>query len=237
MRKLIGLILIFGFAFYMFTIVASIVIPSDSSEKKSVGIDILQNSVRQTGAANAVTSIVVLYRGFDTLGEVTVLFLSALGIALLMKGGRSFKHKTEDESFILKTGSHLLFPFMFLFGIYIIAHGHLTPGGGFPGGVIIATGFFIVLMTSDVFKFRDYFLTIIEGFAGLSFIVLGIVGLFTPEKSFLVNFMNKGVFNTVFSAGIIPLIYAAIGIKVSSELSGAVGNLFVSKYGRRSENE
>ena len=100
MRKLIGLILIFGFAFYMFTIVAAIVIPSDSSEKKSVGIDILQNSVRQTGAANAVTSIVVLYRGFDTLGEVTVLFLSALGIALLMKGGRSFKHKTEDESFI-----------------------------------------------------------------------------------------------------------------------------------------
>ena len=232
MRKLIGLILIFGFVFYLSVVVGRIVIPSETLEKSSVGVKILENSVKQTGAANAVTSIVVLYRGFDTLGEVTVLFLAALGISLLMANTGIFKYKTEDESFILRTGSYLLFPFMFLFGVYIVAHGHLTPGGGFPGGVIIATGFFIVIMTSDVFKTNNYLLSAVEGFAGLSFIALGLVGIIGPEKSFLANFMDKGVFNTVFSAGIIPLIYAAIGVKVSSELSGAVGNIFLSNFGR-----
>ncbi|RKX85551.1 MAG: cation:proton antiporter [Spirochaetes bacterium] len=235
MRKIVGLLLIFGFGFYLVTIIGPVVFPSSTGEKASVGVEVLKNEVAEVGAANTVTSVVVLYRGFDTLGEVTVLFLAALGLTLLMKGEKHLQAKLFDESFILKTGSYLLFPFMILFGMYIIVHGHLTPGGGFPGGVIIATGYFIIVMTSDVVRLREGLVSFLEGLAGLTFIGLGLVGLFKPADSFLFNFLSKGTFNTLLSAGIIPFIYAAIGIKVGSELTGAVGNMFFSPYGRQKD--
>lgn len=235
MRKIVGLLLIFGFGFYLVTIIGPVVFPSSTGEKASVGVEVLNKEVAQVGAGNTVTSVVVLYRGFDTLGEVTVLFLAALGLTLLMKGEKHLQAKLFDESFILKTGSYLLFPFMILFGLYIIVHGHLTPGGGFPGGVIIATGYFIIVMTSDAVKLREGLVSFLEGLAGLTFIGFGLVGLFKPVDSFLFNFLPKGTFNTILSAGIIPFIYAAIGIKVGSELTGAVGNMFLSPYGRQED--
>ena len=236
MRRVIGLILILGFGFYLVTVIGKIAFPNSGAQKGSVGVTIVNKAAEQTGAANAVTSVVVLYRGFDTLGEVTVLFLAALGLSLLRKGEKIIAARIFDESFILKTGSFLLFPFITLFGLYIIVHGHLTPGGGFPGGVIIATGFYIVIMTSDIVRLRENLVSLLEGLAGLTFIGFGIVGLVGTSNSFLANFMGKGVFNTLLSAGIIPFIYAAIGVKVGSELTGAVGTMFLSPYGRE-ENE
>ena len=90
-------------------------------------------------------------------------------------------------------------------------------------------------MTSDVVRLREGLVSFLEGLAGLTFIGLGLVGLFKPADSFLFNFLSKGTFNTLLSAGIIPFIYAAIGIKVGSELTGAVGNMFFSPYGRQKD--
>lgn len=222
MRKIISILLLAGFVFYFATLTGGLIIPSADGGRKSVGLDILSRTADETGTANAVTSIVVLYRGFDTLGEVTVLFLAALGISVFMKGTENKRKKVMDQSFILKTGSRLLFPLMFLFGIYIIVHGHLTPGGGFPGGVIIATGFFVVLLTSESVQFRKTLMSVLEGLAGLTFIGLGLVGLFGSGGSFLQNFLPLGKFNTLFSAGIIPIIYAVVGVKVAAELSSVV---------------
>jgi len=237
MRRFFSLILIIGFGFYLVTVIGRIPFASTGEAKGSVGVQIVNDAVKDTGAANAVTSVVVLYRGFDTLGEVTVLFLAALGMSLLLRGTKEVKARVFDESFILKTGSYLLFPFIVLFGLYIIVHGHLTPGGGFPGGVVIATAFFIIVMTSEMVRLRENLVSILESLAGLTFIALGIVGLVGTENSFLANFMGKGVFNTVLSAGIIPFIYAAIGIKVGSELTGAVGSMFLSPFGKEEAEE
>ncbi len=229
MRKLVSIVLLAGFVFYFATLTGGLLIPSTSSDRSSVGLEILSRTANETGGANAVTSVVVLYRGFDTLGEVTVLFLAALGISVFMKSTAKVRKRTLDQSFILKTGSRLLFPLMFLFGFYIIAHGHLTPGGGFPGGVIIATGFFIVLLTSESVEFNKTLMSVLEGLAGLTFIGLGLIGLFGPGNSFLQNFLPLGTFNTVFSAGIIPVIYAVVGVKVAAELSSVVFAMKESK--------
>lgn len=229
MRKVISFLLLAGFVFYFATLTGGLLVPDSSTDRSSVGLDILSRSADETGSANAVTSVVVLYRGFDTLGEVTVLFLAALGISVFMKSTGEKRKKVLDQSFILKTGSRLLFPLMFLFGMYIIAHGHLSPGGGFPGGVIIATGFFVILLTSESVNFNKTLMSVLEGLAGLSFIGLGVVGLLGPGNSFLQNFLPLGTFNTVFSAGIIPLIYAVVGIKVGAELSSVVYAMKESK--------
>jgi multicomponent Na+:H+ antiporter subunit B len=113
----------------------------------------------------------------------------------------------------------------------VVAHGHLSPGGGFPGGVIIATGFFTALLTGDIFRIPEGLFSFFEGLAGLGFIGLGLLGLFGEASSFLAQTLPLGEFGALFSAGIIPFIYAVIGIKVAAELAGAVGRFYVTETG------
>jgi multicomponent Na+:H+ antiporter subunit B len=246
MRKCASLLLIVGFLFYTGTLAGGIFSGPAQQTPGEAGRAILADSPQRAGSANTVTSVVVLYRGFDTLGEVTVLFLSAMGVALLLnafgtkredKAGRA-REAAEESGFILRSGAKILLPFFFLFGLYVISHGHLSPGGGFPGGVIIATGFFTALLTGAVESERKRLLSLLEGLAGLSFIGLGLAGLFAPVGSFLAQIFQTGEFGTLFSAGSIPLIYAVVGVKVAAELSGAVGTLYASiGAGEREDTE
>jgi len=179
----------------------------------------------ETGAANVVAAVVVSYRGFDTLGEVTVLFVAALGLGALLYGARREKNAKEREpaSLIVFTGCRFLFPLVLLFGAYVLAHGHVTPGGGFQGGAIVASGFVLVYLgcrgTLPAGR-----LAAAESLSGLAFVVIGFIGL-AVGGSFLLNFLPRGTPLALFSAGVIPVIYVAIGLKVGSELGGIIGNL------------
>ncbi len=174
----------------------------------------------ESGSANIVTSIVVDYRSFDTLGEITVLFLSALGVGLLMGSG---VRTTLRSGFILKTAAKMVAPLMLLTGIYIFTHGHLTPGGGFPGGSMMATAFLLHYFGSDTVKSNLKPLKWIESTAGALYILLGLAGLFVAG-SFLQNFLPTGTLGHLVSAGIIPLVYVLVGLKVGSEVSGIVAD-------------
>jgi len=185
----------------------------------------ITHGVEETGAANIVTSVVVTYRGFDTLGEVTILFIAAIGLgAVLFTRQKKKRESLEDASLILQTGCRFLFPLILIFGAYIFIHGHLTPGGGFQGGVIIASAFLLTYLGCADMKIRKTWLNATESLAGATFVIAGLIGL-ALGGDFLMNFLPKGTFNTLFSAGLIPLIYAAIGFKVGSELAGIVANL------------
>ncbi|NIA23373.1 MAG: cation:proton antiporter [Proteobacteria bacterium] len=176
----------------------------------------------EEGSANEVTSIVVNYRGFDTLGEVTVLFISIIGITMLIGG--VVEKKWIKPSLIVRTGSKFLFPFILLFGVYIFIHGHLTPGGGFPGGAVIASGFLLLLLGLENYRFNTKASKVIESLAGLTFVCIGLIGLFT-KNSFLANFIPTGTVGLLYSAGMVSLIYVVIGIKVGAELSTGVAEL------------
>lgn len=186
----------------------------------------IENGIRDTGATNIVTSVVVNYRGFDTLGEVTILFIAAIGLsAVLYREEKRAKRVGRKSSLILYTGCRFLFPLIMIFGAYIFVHGHLTPGGGFQGGAIIASGFLLTML--GCWKWRGIHVTgfkITESIAGLMFIVVGLLGLLYSGY-FLANYLPKGVPNELFSAGIIPIIYIAIGFKVGTELTGIIDNL------------
>ena len=181
----------------------------------------LTEGLPETGSTNIVTSIVVLYRGFDTLGEVTVLFLAALGFGAILEGAKK-KTKEIVASPIVRISTRYLFPFIIMFGVYIFLHGHLTPGGGFPGGVIIAAGILLMYLAYKDFRIDHTKFKITESLAGIIFVGIGLVGL-AIYGSFLANFLPEGLPRQIFSAGIIPLIYIAIGFKVGSELGGLVG--------------
>jgi len=193
--------------------------------KTKVGRHYIDRGVKETGATNIVTSVVVNYRAFDTLGEVTVLFIAAIGLgAVLTGGGGENKRKAAPASLILYTGCKLLFPLILIFGAYVFIHGHLTPGGGFQGGAIIASGFLLIYLGCRERRISPVASSLVESLGGLVFVAMGLFGLVLGGY-FLSNFLPKGAPNTLISAGVIPIIYIAVGLKVGSELASIIDNL------------
>jgi len=193
--------------------------------KTKVGRYYIEKGIEETGAVNIVTSVVVNYRGFDTLGEVTVLFIAAIGLgAVLTASSRGETRKTQPASLVLYTGCRLLFPLILIFGSYIFIHGHLTPGGGFQGGAIVASAFVLIYLGCREKRISEKLSNTLESLGGLIFVVVGLIGL-AVGGYFLLNFLPKGQSYLLLSAGIIPVIYIAIGFKVGSELAGIIDKL------------
>ena len=186
----------------------------------------------QDGVANAVTTVVVYFRGFDTLGEIAVLFIASLGIGLVLSSYSGHDSKVESN-FILKTASKLLFPIIMIFGIYIMVYGHLSPGGGFQGGVVVASGFLLLLISHQEFELSHKVVSVFETLAGVSYVIIALMGLWILD-SFLGNFIPHDIsqMGMLISGGIVPLIYIIVGIKVGSEMSMIVQNLL-----KRSDDE
>ena len=187
--------------------------------------DVYINQTKQSlKVSNAVTSIVVNFRGFDTLGEVTVLFLAVTVLgSILYKKRHSVGERSVlfSASSVVTAGSKLLFPAILLLGAYVFIHGHLSPGGGFQGGVIIATGFLLMLLAYENFSVGHSVLSVVESLAGITFAGVGLLG-FMNGGTFLQNFLPTGILNDLFSGGIIPIIYIAVGFKVAAELTGVI---------------
>jgi len=177
------------------------------------------------GVANAVTTVVVFFRGFDTLGEIAVLFIASLGIGLMLHSNSKCNIKAESN-FMLQTASRLLFPIIMLFGTYVMIYGHLSPGGGFQGGVIIASGVLLLLISHKTFEVPHSVIVALETFAGVSYVLIGLIGLLVLD-TFLGNFLPHDIaqMGMLLSGGIIPIIYIIVGIKVGSEMSMIVQNL------------
>ena len=182
-----------------------------------------QNTAREVGAQNIVAAIVVTYRGLDTLGEVTVLFLTAAIIGLVLTQVRSQSCATGSgvlpSGELLTTGTRLLVPLIALFGAYIFINGHLTPGGGFQGGAVLASGVLLMLLSEPERRFSHGVIAGAESWSGLLYVVLGLAGL-ALAGGFLDNrFLPLGHLGSILSAGAIPLIYVLIGLKVGAEFS------------------
>jgi len=179
----------------------------------------------EVGAANLVTAVVVTYRGLDTLGEVTVLFIAATGVGLLLKRRREHSRDKHHASELVRTGSHVLVSLIFLFGIYIFVNGHLTPGGGFQGGAVIASGALLLFLANPYQELGHRFVSTVESSSGAVYVGLGLSGLFLAGGFLDNSVLSLGTLGQLFSAGTIPLIYTCIGLKVGAELSNVLQHL------------
>lgn len=214
-----------GLGLLLFNLVASIPF---GHAPLHVGRAILERASGETGADNIVTAILLGYRGLDTLGEVTILFTAAAAAGMVLASAGRGQAQGEDAGFIFRTAAWMLFPFLLVVGAYIIIHGHLTPGGGFQGGAILAAAFFTPLLASPASPFNHRVATLVEGFAGLAFIVIGLLGMLGGGQ-FLTQLFGKGAPGALFSAGSLPILYLAIGLKVGSELAGLMASVFGGK--------
>lgn len=178
----------------------------------------------ENGAANIVTAIVVDYRALDTFGEILVLFASAAGVALLMEKRKGAP--TRQASTIVKTAVPIVMLFAIVTGVFVILHGHLTPGGGFPGGAIVASAFVLRFLATDD-RPRTAGLKILETVAGLGLLGMGVAGI-ALKGSLFANFLPTGILGATLSAGITGILYALIGAKVAAEL-GAIAGAFIGE--------
>jgi len=221
-RELSGLIFIVGLGFLLFALLKVLFL--EQLLIGGVGASILATAPEEVGTANIVTSVVLAYRGLDTLGELTILFVAATGAGLVLGQRRSDAKYDADAGFILRCAADVLFPFLILLGAYIILHGHLTPGGGFQGGAILAAAFFVPILASPASPLNHRVSSAIEGFAGASFIMIGLFGLF-GKGDFLAPLFGTGEVGNLFSAGSLPLLYLAVGLKVGAELASLLAHL------------
>lgn len=186
------------------------------------------NTVRDTGAANIVSAIVVTYRGLDTLGEVTVLFLTATIVGLVLASSQHKGRRRRDlpaPGELLETGTRLLVPLILLLGIYVFVNGHLTPGGGFQGGAILASAMLLVLLANPLREFSHRLISMVESLSGLMFVGLGVLGLFYAGGFLDNRVLPLGNLGDLFSAGVLPIIYSFVGLKVGAEFSSMLVNL------------
>ena len=181
---------------------------------------------QELGAPNIITGILLTYRGFDTLGEVAVLFMVAAGVGLVLGDSPRRRDAAPAETGaiipsteLVRNGAAVLFPLISIFAAYIIMNGHLSAGGGFQGGAIIASGVMLLLLAKPEYAVDHDFLGITELLAGVLYVLAGIAGL-TFAGGFLDSRMLPlGQFGAFFSAGAIPVISVLLGVKVGCELS------------------
>ncbi len=121
---------------------------------------------------------------------------------------------------IVKTITRLTVGLILLYGIYIVTHGHLSPGGGFPGGVIIALSFVHLMLAFGkdlaLKKLSQGVASFFESFGAIMFLTIALLG--SVGGYFFFNFVLKGKPFNLFSAGIIPLCNIAICLKVGAGL-------------------
>ena len=144
-------------------------------------------------------------------------------------------------SLIVKSIARLLTGFITIFGIYIVCGGHISPGGGFSGGVILACAFILLTLAFG----KDFSLRIIsrkqasvwDSVGALMFLLIAAFGI-EYGGSFFNNFLPKGTPFEIWSAGVILLCNIAIGIKVGSCLFGIFIALAIFRKGEvRKEEE
>jgi len=148
-------------------------------------------------------------------------------------------------SLIVRTIASILLPFILTFGIYVVIHGHLTPGGGFQGGVVLASAALVVLVSfgyrlaENMYKKYKTLYSPLEAFGGILFIIAAAIGL---SVAFFYNYLwtSRTLFGgtpgTLWSGGMLPIMNIAVGLKVATGFAGVLALFFIYTY-RKSEGE
>ena len=186
-------------------------------------------TVPELHITDAVSAVNFEVRGFDTLGEEFILFVSVVGVLLLMRRQKEepegdHEDKIDDRivppasDAVRVTAMFLVGP-TFLFGTYIMTHGQVSPGGGFQGGVILATALLLLYLCAEYNQFRravpQRMVEVGEALGAAAYILIG-AACVAAGGLFLQNFLPPGKSGNITSGGIVALIDLGVGVEVSA---------------------
>jgi len=149
----------------------------------------IEKSMEETSVPNLVTSVLADYRGYDTMFETVVIFCAGITVLIIIRRtprrkGKIIKPRPdrEDADIILRSAARLLVPVMQLFALYVIAHGHHSPGGGFQGGVILGASFILLAIAYDLKivlkRFKENSVLFFSALGVLLYAGIGVICLF-----------------------------------------------------------
>lgn len=162
----------------------------------------------------------------------------------------------SSMSKIVRVMANVVFGFTMVFGFYVVLHGHLTPGGGFQGGAVMASGIALLVIAYGIIEMDRYLKSInfstVEALGLLGFIGIALLGLVSGLHVFFGNFLagnekwfifskvppggipNPGNLNT---GGVLPLMSLAVGMEVLAGISLIVISMASGFYLQRVMDE
>ena len=186
-------------------------------------------AVTERHATDLVAAVNFDYRGYDTLGEEFILFAAVVGIMVILRQlrgesesphtERADDHRFGGASDALRGFALAFIAALLVLGGYIVAHGHLTPGGGFQGGVIFASGAFMVFLAGEYVAMKRIaphkLVELGEAAGAAGYGLVGLGGL-VFAGTFFKNFLDLGKPGDLLSAGTIflssvPVAFAVAG--------------------------
>ena len=187
----------------------------------------IEHGIQDTGAVNVVTGMILNYRAFDTFGETCVLFIATTCVMVLLmkeeekiRSDKSMNDRLYEpkNDIILQKVAFILVPLIFIFGIYVILNGHLSPGGGFSGGAIIGAGMILYVSAYGFDKMQKFFnektYTVVKVTALVTYCIVISYYLFMGANN-LDNHISLGVPGMIFSSGIILWLNIFVGTEVA----------------------
>ncbi len=179
-------------------------------------------------ATDLVTGLNFDFRGFDTLGEEFILFGSVLGVILILRDMReesgppnrraAEEHRFDGASEALRALSLGLVAALIALGVYVVVHGQLTPGGGFQGGLILATAPLAVFVGGRYIRMRfvapHLLVELGDAIGAVGYALVGLAGLVFVGV-FFKNFLPFGIPGHLLSAGQMDIASTAVGLEVS----------------------
>ena len=216
-------LIVFGIAaagFAALLIWGTLGIPDFGHYHRRYGLILNHAVVKERQATNTVTAIVFDYRGLDTMGEEFILFAAVTGVALLLREPRQRVPSPKDDvrSDAVRAIGICLVPAVLTLGLWIVAHGAITPGGGFQGGVILAASFLLLWLAGSLRAYSRVTPTplvdVTEGTGAGGYVVFGVVALLLGEP-FLDNLLPYGIAGKLSSGGSIPVLNWATALAVT----------------------
>jgi multicomponent Na+:H+ antiporter subunit B len=202
---------------------------SSSPPSRTVGDRLNRVAPGERHLTNVVSAVNFDYRGLDTLGEEYILFAAVAGVALLLRERRGESEHARPEGEPMRVRHHRseavrwsgrwMIGIVNLFGLYVVAHAQLTPGGGFQGGVILGTGSLLVYLSESYQSYRravpKRWVDLAESVGAGGYALVGLAGL-CLGGAFLENVLPLGETGSLISAGTIPFINLFVGLEVTA---------------------
>lgn len=145
----------------------------------------ITHAVEDTHSYNIVTAVLADYRGFDTLFETCVMFLSGITAMMILstkekvhKNDVSTIDKDHFESDIMDHSFRVIIPILLVYGVYVLIHGEISLGGGFQAGALLASAYLLERIIPGVrFAFGNISESLALIFAGLGTFIYLVTGL------------------------------------------------------------
>lgn len=214
---------------------ASVDLPPFGSYRGPYGYAVIRAVPGERHLTEIVGATTYDVRGFDTLGEELILFTAVAGVVLLLRQRESRESVETEErvrSDAVRTAGSLAVGPAVLVGLWLIAFGYVSPGGGFQGGVAVAAGAVLVWLVASYAAWRPFgsaeALDAPEGIGAGGYAVVGLASL-AAGLPFLTTLFGPGRYGTLQSGGSVPLVNWASGIEVTAALLVLFG-AFLEQY-------